>query len=257
MPVIAVLRDCDLQASLAGYRSELVNIAVKSRTDGGGLGVITLHPLSRASSLTVSATTLKAPANARKAYNKGFDALAKEKWQAAADEFTIAADYPQFAIAWYQLGLLRRKSNDAAGASDAWKHALASDPRYIRPYESLAMLADHKQDWVVSEDYSRAWIQLDPEDFPAAYLYNAIANARLDRTDDAVHAAREGLRIDKDHRVPRLNVVMALILLEKNEDVEAAKYFREYLELVPNANDAAGVRQQLNLLEAATAVRPQ
>lgn len=258
MPVIAALRNCELQASLAGYRSELVNIAVKSRTDDGRLGVITLHPLSRAASLTVSATTLQAPANARKAYDRGADALAKEKWQAASDQLTKAvAAYPKFAIAWYQLGLLRQKGNDATGAGDAWKHALASDSRYVRPYESLTMLADRKQDWVAAEAYSQAWIQLDAEDFPAAYLYNAIANARLGRTDAAEHVTREGLRLDKDHRVPRLNVVIALILMGKNENAESARYLREYLDLVPNASDAAGVRQQLVQLEAGAAARPQ
>jgi tetratricopeptide (TPR) repeat protein len=258
MPVIAKLRGCELQAALAGYRSELVSIAVKSRSDDGRLGVITLHPLSRASALTVSATTLEAPANARKAYDRGIDALAKQKGEAAADEFTKAVKaYPKFAIAWYQLGLLRQKRNDAAGASDAWKQALASDPKYIRPYESLTTLADRTQDWVSSEAYSRAWIELDPEDFPAAYLYNAVANARLNRADVAERSAREGLRIDKEHRVPRLNVVLALILMGKKENAEAATYFREYLALAPNANDAAAVRQQLSQLDAAAATRAQ
>jgi tetratricopeptide (TPR) repeat protein len=258
MPLVAALRDCEVQAVLAGYRSELVSIAVKSRSDNGRLGVITLHSLSRATARTVSATTLEAPANARKAYDRGIDALAKQKWEAAADELTKAVKaYPKFAIAWYQLGLLRQKRNDAAGANEAWKQALASDPKYIRPYESLTALADHTRDWVSSEAYSQAWIQLDPEDFPAAYLYNAVANARLNRTDVAERAAREGLHIDKDHRIPRLNAVLGLILMGKNQSAEAAGYFREYLALAPNANDAAAVRQQLSQLDAAAAARPQ
>ncbi|MGO9010391.1 MAG: hypothetical protein ACLQPN_09835 [Bryobacteraceae bacterium] len=49
---------------------------------------------------------------------------AKQKRQAAADEFTKAVKaYPKFAIAWYQLGLLRQKRNDA------WKQA--SDRAYF------------------------------------------------------------------------------------------------------------------------------
>jgi len=258
MPVISKLRDCELQAVLAGYRSELVDISVKSRSDTGRLGIIALHPLSRASQLTVSATTLAAPANARKAYDKGLDALAKQKWQAAADAFTKAVTaYPKFAIAWYQLGLLGQKRNDIAGANDAWKQSLASDPKYVRPYESLTMLADHNQDWASSEAYSRAWVKLDPEDFPAAYLYDAVANARLNHMEAAEGAAREGLRIDKDHRVPRLNVVLALILMGKSQSAEAAKCLRDYLALAPNANDAAAVRQQLSRLDGAAAAQPR
>jgi len=258
MPVIAALRDCELQAVLAGYRSDLVNIAVKSRSDDGRIGVIRLHPLSRASVLIVSATTLQAPPNARKAYDRGIDALAKQKWEAAADEFAKAVKaYPKFAIAWYQLGLLRQKRNDAAGANEAWKQALASDVKYIRPYESLTTLADHNRDWASSEAYSRAWIELDPEDFPAAYLYNAVANARLNHTEVAERVAREGLHIDKEHRIPRLNLVLALILMGKNQDADAGRYLREYLALAPDANDAAAVRQQLSRLDAAAAAQPQ
>jgi len=258
MPVLSKLRDCELQASLAGYRSELISIAVKSRADDGRLGVITLHPLSRASALTVSTTTLEAPPNARKAYDKGLDALAKQKWQAAAEELTKAvAIYPKFAIAWYQLGLLREKRNDTKGAIEAWKHSLAADARYLRPYENLTVLADHNQDWAASAEYSKAWIELDPDEFPAAYLYNAVANARLNHAEAAEQAAREGLRIDKEHRVPRLNVVIALLLMGKNENAEAAGYFRNYLSLAPDAKDAAAVREQLSRLDAAAAARPQ
>jgi len=257
-PVIGKLRDCELRAVLAGYRSDAVSIALKSRSDDGRLGVITLHPLSRAGALTVSATTLEAPPNARKAYDRGLDLLAKQKWQAAADEFAKAVKvYPKFAIAWYQLGLLDQKRGDAEGARGAWKQAIASDPRYIRPYESLTVLADHGQDWASSEAYSREWIALDPEDFPGAYLYNAVANARLNRMEVAERSAREGLRLDKDHRIPRLNVVLGLILMGKNANAEAAAYFREYLALVPNAGDAAAVRQQISQLEAAASARPR
>ena len=41
------------------------------------------------------------------------------------------------------------------------------------------------------------------------------------------------------------------------ENTESAKYFRAYMQLVSNANEAAGVRQQLRQLEADAAVGPQ
>jgi hypothetical protein len=37
--------------------------------------------------------------------------------------------------------------------------------------------------------------------------------------------------------------------MDKKEYAESAKSFRKYLELAPNANDAAAVRQQLPRLE--------
>src|ERR1039457_2366306 len=245
MPITSALRGCELRAVLSGYRSESVSMALKSTMDDARVGTILLHPLSRASSLVVSATTLQAPSNARKAYEKGLEAMRAENWEAAAAEFSKAVKvYPKFAVAWYQLGLARQSRNDAAGAVEAWKEAQKSDSRYVKPYENLTVAADRRRDWVESEKYSRLWIQLDPEDFPGAYLFNAVANARLNKAEEAERAAREGLRLDKDQKIPRMSYVLGLILMDKKAYAESAKCFRKYVELAPNASDAAIVRQQ-------------
>ncbi len=257
MPITSELRGCELRAVLTGYRSETVSMSIKSMMDDARLGTIILHPLSRAGSLTVSATSLQAPANARKAYDKGLEAMRARKWDPAAAEFAKAVKiYPRFAVAWYQLGLARRNRNDSAGAVEAWKQAQASDPKYVKPYESLTALADGQGDWASSEMYSRLWIALDPEDFPGAYLFNAVANARLNKPEEAERAAREGLKLDKDQRIPRMRYVLGLILMDKKQYGESAQFFRKYLELAPNARDAAIVRQQLPRLEELAAAAP-
>jgi tetratricopeptide (TPR) repeat protein len=257
-PITASLRDCEVQAVLAGFWSERVSIAVKNVLDETNIGRMVLHPMTRAQTLTVSATTLAAPSNAKKAYDKGMAALHEQKLDAAVGEFTKAvAAYPKFAAAWFELGVLRQSKNDLSGAAEAWQEALKSDAKYVRPYEGLTTLAEHQQNWADVEKYSGDWIQLDPEDFPAAYLYNAVASARLDKTEQAEHAAREGIRIDKERKVARLSYVLGLILMQKHENTESAKCFRTYLELAPNAKDAAIVRDELTKLEAAASTPPR
>jgi tetratricopeptide (TPR) repeat protein len=257
-PITAALRDCEVQAVLAGFWSERASIAVKNALDNTQIGRLVLHPMTRGQVLTVSATTLAAPPNARKAYDKGMMALHEQKLDAALREFTKAvAAYPKFAAAWFELGVLRQSRNDLAGAAEAWKEALKSDPKYVRPYEGLTALAERQQNWVDVEKYSSDWIKLDPEDFPAAYLYNAVASARLDRAEQAEHAAREGLRLDKDHKIARLSYVLGLLLMQKHEYTESAKCFRTYLELAPNAKDAAIVREELAKIEAAASTPPR
>ena len=229
MPITQALRNCEVRAILPGYRSDSVSMAIKSTMDSARVGTILLHPLSRASSLVISATTLLAPKNARKAYERGLEAMR-------------AADTGHLVLSTLH-------TNDAAGAVEAWKEAQTSDPRYIKPYESLTQAADHRGDWAQSERYSHLWIQLDPEDFPGAYLFNAVASARLNKPEEAERAVREGLRLDKEQKIPRMSYVLALILMDKKAYAESAQYFRKYLELAPNANDAAIVRQQLPRLE--------
>jgi len=257
-PVTASLRDCEVQAVLAGFWSERVSIELKNTLDSTRIGRLVLHPTTRGEALTVSATTLAAPPNAKKAYEKGKLAMHDQKLELAAGEFTKAvAAYPKFAAAWFELGVLRQSKNDLAGAAQAWKQALASDAKYVRPYEGLTALAERQQNWADAEKYSHDWLQLDPEDFPAAYLYHAVASARLDKVEQAEHSAREGIRIDKDHKLARLSYVLGLILMQRHEYTESAKCFRTYLELAPNAKDAPMVREELSKLEAAAATPPR
>jgi tetratricopeptide (TPR) repeat protein len=251
-PVTSALRDCEMKAVLAGYRSDSIRLAVRSTMDDTRIPTIVLFPLSRADVLAVSATTEMAPKNARKAYEKGLTAIKAQDWDAAARELARAVkEYPKFAVAWFQLGVALEKRGDTAGAVQAWQEAVKADGKYLLPYEKLAANADRKEQWDESARYSSAWIQLDPDDFPAAYLLNAIANARLKRMDEAERAARAGLLIDHNRRMPRLSYVLGLILAEKRQYAESVEQFRDYLKYMPNAKDAGAVREHISKLDQA------
>ncbi len=253
-PLSTTLRDCELRAILPGYRSAT---AILSSNDPH-VPVLILHPLSRADTLVVSVTTAAAPDRAKTSYQKALLAEKQQKWDDAARELAKAVkDYPKFATAWYELGMVRLNQRDLTSAAQAWNSAAEADPKYVKPYEKLTILADQSGDWAASLKNSSAWIRLDPEDFPAAYLYNAIANARMNNADDAERAAREGVRMDKEGRIPRLRYVLGLLLEQKHAYAESAGCFREYLKLAPKANDADVVRSELGRLEQASAAPPK
>lgn len=252
-PITNELQNCELEVALAGYRADRVSLKVAS-VGAINLGTMVLHPISRLSTLAVSATTLQAPANARKSYEKGLETSRAKKWDAAAAHFNKAVQaYPKFAAAWYELGQARLAGGDAAGAAEAWRESAKADPKFVKPWENLTVFADQKQDWAASASSSEAWLQLDSDDFPEAWLYNAIARARLGQVEGAEHSAREGLRVDKNRRIPRLSYVLGLILLAKRDYAASADCFRTYLNLAPNARDGEAVRQQLSEFERLTA----
>jgi len=257
-PITTALRGCEVQAVLAGFWSDRANIELKNTLDDTRIGTIILHPVSHDQALTVSATSLAAPRNAKSSYDKGLSLMRDKHWDAAAKELNKAVTaYPKYAAAWFELGILSDMQNDAAGAASAWKTSLSCDPKYVKPYEGLAALAERQQNWSELDKYARDWIQLTPEGFPIAYLYLAIASAHLNNVEQAELAARQGLRLDKDKSLPRLNYVLALILMQKHEFAESAKCLRSYLELAPNAKDAPLVRQELARIEAAAATPPK
>ena len=250
-PITTALRDCEVQAILTGFWSDRASVAIKNTLDDTRIGTLILHPISRGQALTVSATTLQAPAKARKAFEKGMAAGRDQKWDDASNELQKAVNfYPQFAVAWFELGAVRERRNDAKGAMEAWQQSIKADTKYVKPYEALAALSERQQNWPELEKYSRTWIGLAPEDFPAAYLYNAFANAQLNKFAEAESAARKGLALDKERKLPRLNYVLGLLLMQKRDYAGAATCLRSYLEMAPNAPDAAAVRQELTRIEA-------
>lgn len=255
-PVTSSLRNCQLRASLVGFASERVNMDIRDTLDNTNVGTLVLHPTSHASTFSISSTTLAAPPGAKHAYEKGQSDMAARKWDAADREFEKAVkEYPDFAGAWFQLGMARENQKDSAGAQEAWKESVKRDPKYIKPYEALATAAYEAGDWVALDQYSVGWLKLDPEDFPQAYLFDAFASAKLGRLNSAEDLARHGLLVDKQKRFVKLDYVLGVVLMQEGKYAESAKCLREYLALSPEAAESAAIKEQLPRLEAA-AVTP-
>ena len=69
-----VLMNCELRADLPGFRSDSVSLAGRRALDNPEVGIIVLHRIGNVEGLTISATSLMAPKDARKAYEKGLEA---------------------------------------------------------------------------------------------------------------------------------------------------------------------------------------
>src|ERR1039457_3986160 len=84
---------CDLQAKLAGYRSQTVPLSGRRPMDDPNVGTILLHRNGPAEEgRTISAASLAAPKDARKAYEKGLDELKKKKFEDAQLNFEKAVE---------------------------------------------------------------------------------------------------------------------------------------------------------------------
>ncbi|TMB63019.1 MAG: tetratricopeptide repeat protein, partial [Deltaproteobacteria bacterium] len=157
--------------------------------------------------------------------------------------------YPQFAAAWYELGLVHEKDNDAAEARKCYAQAMAADAKLVTPYLHLAQLAVRERKWQEAADTSGRAIKLDPVDFPDAYFYNAVANYNLQRFDAAEASARQAQKLDTAHRWPKADRVLGAILYEKKDYTGAAEQLRNYLTFAPDATDADQVKAQLAEIE--------
>ena len=69
----------------------------------------------------------------------------------------------------------------------------------------------------------------------------------------AERRAREGAKNDTQHKVPRINQLLGLILAQRQQYKEAAENMRIYLKYSTNAKDADAVKQQVDEMEKAIA----
>src|SRR5664280_1853206 len=100
--------NCDLRANLPVYRSQVVSLANHRSMDSPDIGTIFLHRLGNVEGRIISAISLAAPKDARKAFEKGLDLAKKKKLDDAVKNYQKAVDvYPKYAAAWFELGKLQ------------------------------------------------------------------------------------------------------------------------------------------------------
>jgi regulator of sirC expression with transglutaminase-like and TPR domain len=71
----------------------------------------------------------------------------------------------------------------------------------------------------------------------------------MNKQDQAEEQAREALKLDSQHRNPRINHLLGVILAQKESYPEAAENMRTFLKRVPEGPDAETVKKQLAEVE--------
>ena len=247
------LASCELIAVLPGYRSDVSYLGQHRQLDNPDIGTLILHRLTNVPGTTISATTINAPKDALKAFNKGLDNLKKAKPEAAEKEFSRAVElHPTFAAAWFQLGHLL-STRDTARSRDALQHSIQSDGKYVSPYLDLALLEIREKQWPAALAAASKGVHLDPVDFPQLYFYKAVAEYNTNQLDEAEKSARQAEKIDVEHRMPKIQQLLGIVLMDKQDYPGAAEHLRSYLKLAPDSADAPALRTQLSQLEKVTA----
>jgi Tfp pilus assembly protein PilF len=151
---------------------------------------------------------------------------------------------------------------DAARA--AYTRATNIDAKYLPPYLSLAVMEYEAGNWTGVVNFTAHILELDPlnhesvtgyiVDFDPlncaeAYFYNALANYRLNKIEDAEKSARKAEQRADLSRFPQLHLLLAEIYERKNSYGNAITEMQAYLQLVPHAKNAGQVREQLAKLE--------
>lgn len=212
-------------------------------------------PGGNAPGATISVTGLRAPKDARKAYEKAQHALQKRKLAEAQAELEQAVHlYPQYAAAWTDLGWLYAQQNRLEPARHAFAQARSADQNFVPAYLGLAAVAMRESKWPEVVELSARATRLDGADFPAAFYFHSLGNFQLGKLDNAEGSARKAEGLDPHHAWPQVSLLLGVILAQKQDYSGAAEEFKSYLKSAPKAANADKVRHQLAELEKLAAL---
>ena len=248
---------CELRAALPGYQSDSYPLSSIHYMDNPDVGTLILHPVTKVDGLTVSVVSALAPKEARKAYEKAHDALAKNNPDDAQKYLEKAVEvYPKYSTAWHELGLLNEQRNHLEEARKDYQQAIANEPKLLPPYSRLGWLWMRDSKWQELADETEQWLKMDPANSPEAYYLSSVANLQLQRFDAAEKSAREEIKLDTAKKNPRAHYVLGLALAQQHKFADSADSLRTFLVAAPEAKDGEAVRQQLAQVEAAAKTSP-
>jgi tetratricopeptide (TPR) repeat protein len=244
------LMSCDLRASLSGYQSTRIPLFSARIRSAENVGTLVIYRLNRSTATTVSATSMRAPKKAKKEYEKGLDLLRKNKVDQASKELQNALTlYPDYAEAWYGMGLVQQNSHNLDQARSSYNKALELDSHFILPYIQLAGLAMQNNDWQTVLTLTDRALALNPFNYPAIHFFNAVANFNLKNFEAAERSSKKANLLDSRESFPRNHLLLSRLLTQKGDYQGAAKELKVYLQVQPKGNDLPEVKAELGRLE--------
>jgi predicted Zn-dependent protease len=232
------LTGCELRAVLAGYQSSVVVLRLTGGDTQYEVGTIFLKRLGAAPGTTISVTSMAAPKDAMRAYEKA-QKIKAEKPEEAEKHLTKAVEiYPQFAAAWTLLGDIHRQRNEFDAARTDYARAASADPQFVNPTYGLTVIAMQEKKWDEAVRLSDQVLKLNAGAFPLAYFFSAAANYNLQKFEAAEDSARKFKALDTQHAHPDVCLLLSYVLSRKQDYAGAAREIRDYLAAAPESPDA-------------------
>jgi len=229
------------------------------------VGVIVVQRGTRIEGATLDAALYKLPKDARRAYEKGLQAKRNGKLAEARKYFETTVEiYPSFTNAWYLLGTVLQRENQKDAARKAYTQATTLDTKFLPPYLLLASMAFQAGNWTevlhltdhildldpLNQTAARGYvIDLDTVNYGHAYFYNAVANYKLNKIEEAEKSGLKAEHQDLGTNFPQVHLLLAEIFARKNNYPRAISEMQAYLELAPHAKNTDQVREQIARLE--------
>ncbi len=253
------LSGCVIRTALDGFQSNSIPLGIRGYMDSSDVGVIVLRRREHVGGSTISFNTLAAPKKAQQHYREADLELKQQQGdvQKAIRNLEKAIElYPKFAAAWYLLGRCHHALRDRQTARTHFQKAADADPKYLRPYMFLAMMAVRDESWEEVARNCEHVIGLNPHITRAQY-FSAVANLQLGRLDQALKSITAVRESSSKRYLAGSHYVHGAILAQKKDFAGAAREFRSFIALKSGDKSSQELQQRLAAWEKQGLIRPQ
>lgn len=241
---------CVLRAELSGYESNVLDVDDRALGASPKLPDLVLRRKGSAARAAVEAG-VDAPRKSQKEWDAAVRALGEGASQQAELHLrAVLRQSPHFAAAWNALGAALQNQKKLDEARQAYRRAIAEDPKTLTSEALLLRLESEAKDWPAAAALAASLIEKDhAHRYPEALLHQAAAEYHLGHLDKAEAAAAQAVRLDTQHRMPSAEHLYGLLLEARRDYAAAAAHYRRYLELEPRAPLAQALRLRLQSLD--------
>jgi tetratricopeptide (TPR) repeat protein len=239
-------KGCLVRASLAGYLSH--TIPVDRVPENPEISALVLRRDGKWKGAAISSTWLGAPDGARAAYDRAIREMrrgADGELEVVESSLLSAVDqYPGYAAAWYELGVLRLATGKPGAAREALGSAIQADPWFIAPYEPMLILSLAQERWTEARKLCDRLLVMNPYLTNARY-YRGIASLQLGEIDEGrkeLRAIEDGLEGETFAPVHHLS---GLLHEKKGEFQQAAAEYWNAVQADPESELAGKLKRLL------------
>jgi len=216
-------------------------------------GPSTPVPPKSAEGKTVSVADLSVPNNAREEFEKGEKSLTDNKIDNSIFHFKKAIElYASFPQAYTMLGTAYLQQSNLRDAESALEKAIQLDPKSAEANIKLGATFNQMKNYPEAEKALRQGLDLNP-DAAAGHYELAKTYWAMGRWQDAEPHATRALATLPD--LAPAHVLMGNILLKKKDAPGALHEFQEYLRLDPSGSMAPAVRDIIDKIQKALAIK--
>ena len=253
-------KQCYLEATMEGYESTRVDLTSLSTKASGSIELPTMKlSLKGGDPYTLAnGEPNDIPDKSRAAWDAAIAMVKANDLPGGTAKLQATVDAnPKFALGWHNLGILYAVQGDALKSRDSFNKAAEANPKMLAPRVILTRLLIRDGDWAGASKMAVTALPLDKEHiYPELYLHQAVAEYNQKDLAAAETHAKQALDPKNKRPAPRAEYALGRILEAKGDMAGAKQHMSRYLELEPDASDAAQIKAHIDMMGTAGAPEP-